>query len=148
MKQTEPKIYKDKVLGEFTLDERIDQLFRKINWPGGYVTLNVENCDGEELAGVFATANKIVKAKKEWDKKIKEFAAGELLELKNNSWLDDDETEITADQFVEKIKIETIDISQDNEFEFYLDDGDIFWGHTIIVSGNLEDGLSDAQIAG
>ena len=148
MEQTEPKIYKDKVLGEFMLDERIDQYVTKIEWPRGYITLSVENCEGKELDGVFATANKIVKAKNEWDKKIKEFAAVELMELKNDSWLDEDEAEITADQFVEKIKIETIDISLDNEFEFYLDDGDIFWGHTIIVSGNLEEGPQEAQIAG
>ena len=37
---------------------------------------------------------------------------------------------------------------EDGEFELYYDDGDIFAGHVIIVSGNMEKGLYDAQFAG
>ena len=146
--QIKPIIYKDEVLGEFTFDRQIDQFTKIIKWLGGEVNLNVDNCEEEELADLFAAANEIIKEKEAWDKKIKEFAASELLDLKNDNWLEEDETEITATQFVEKIKIDSISISPENEFGFYLNDGDIFWGHTIIVSGNLDEGLLDAEIAG
>ena len=43
---------------------------------------------------------------------------------------------------------ESVNVSQDGGFELYYDDGDIFAGHVIIVSGNMEKGLYDAQFAG
>ena len=41
-----------------------------------------------------------------------------------------------------------VNVSQGGEFELYYDDDDIFAGHVIIISGNLEKGLYDAQFAG
>jgi len=39
-------------------------------------------------------------------------------------------------------------VHEDGEFEFWYDDGDLFWGHVILVDGNIQTGLSQASIAG
>ena len=61
---------------------------------------------------------------------------------------DEDEDELCADEFIRRIRIESVNVSQDGEFELYYDDGGIFAGHVIIVSGNMDKGLYDAQFAG
>lgn len=146
--QTKPVIYNDKILGEFTLDKRIDLYVGEIKWLGENIELDIENYTGKRLDKVFVIANELVKEEKIWDKKIKEFAAKKLLKLKNENWLEEAEKEITIEQFIEKIEINSINISLKNNFEFYLDDGDVFWGHTIVVNGNIEKGPLRANIAG
>ena len=82
-----------------------------------------------------------------WDKKARRYAAEQLLSCAIE-WQDEDEDELCADEFIRRIRIESVNVSQDGEFELYYDDGDIFAGHVIIVSGNMEKGLYDAQFAG
>lgn len=82
-----------------------------------------------------------------WDKKARRYAAEQLLSCAIE-WQDEDEDELCADEFIRRIRIESVNVSQDGEFELYYDDGDIFAGHVIIVSGNMDKGLYDAQFAG
>ncbi len=42
----------------------------------------------------------------------------------------------------------SISLSHDGEFEFWYDDGGLFWDHAIVISGDLKDGPTDATIAG
>ena len=44
--------------------------------------------------------------------------------------------------------IESVTVYSDGEFEFWHSDGDLFWGHSIQVSGNLSDGLTDIDTPG
>src|SRR3954467_7230172 len=84
----------------------------------------------------------------DWNRRIRELATRELLDLKNSNWLAEDEPVITADDFTDRMRLESISVNGDGSFEFFHDDGDLFWGHTIIVGGNLRDGPTSAQIAG
>ena len=36
----------------------------------------------------------------------------------------------------------------ENGFEVFYDDDDMFWGHSILVDGTLENGIEQAYIAG
>ncbi len=83
-----------------------------------------------------------------WKKRIDQYAVRELLDLKNGTWLEEGEAELTADQFIARMKLESIMISSDGKFEFWHDDGDLFWGHAIQVSGNVKDGPTQADIPG
>ena len=71
-----------------------------------------------------------------------------------NDWLSDSEdfeengTTITKEAFAERIGISEMTISPDGDYEVYYNDDDMFWGHVIIVSGNVETGIEDAEIAG
>ena len=47
-----------------------------------------------------------------------------------------------------RMKLETISVHQEEDFEFCFKDGDLFWGHAILVRGNLKKGIENAEIAG
>ena len=63
-----------------------------------------------------------------WSKKIKDYAVLELLELKNENWLMDGQEELIASDFISTMKLESITAYPDGEFEFWHNDGDLFWG--------------------
>ena len=94
------------------------------------------------------TALALRKDQEFWGKRIGECAIGGLLALKNDAWRDDDEPEITASEFLERISVRTISVTPQGEFVFWHDDDDLFWGHAIQVSGTRIDGPTDASIAG
>jgi hypothetical protein len=71
-----------------------------------------------------------------------------LLPLKNDSWLGENERELTPADFKKKMKLQSINVAGDGSFEFWHDDGDLFWGHSIQIRGKLKDGLVDADIPG
>jgi hypothetical protein len=71
-----------------------------------------------------------------------------LLNLKNDNWLDDGEDEVTAEQFIEAMRLESIAVYPDGSFVFWHQDGDLFWGHSIQICGSLSEGLTDADIPG
>ena len=76
------------------------------------------------------------------------FAVERLLTLKNDSWLDDEEDEVTAAEFSSRLRPEGVTVYQDGQFEFFYSDGDLFWGHSIQLKGNIDQGLRSAAIAG
>jgi hypothetical protein len=71
-----------------------------------------------------------------------------LLPLKNESWLAEGEVDVTADQFKGRMALESITVHPDGSFEFWHNDGDLFWGHSIQISGCLSKGPTGADIPG
>ena len=66
-----------------------------------------------------------------------------------NDWLGDaDEEPITAEQFADRITLSELAFRNDGSIEAYYDDGDIFWGHCIIVRMDKNGNIEDAEIAG
>ncbi len=62
---------------------------------------------------------------KQVKERIEQYAV-KLLELKNGTWLGDDESEFTAEQFIATMTLTSISVDSDGEFEFWYDDGDLF----------------------
>ena len=44
--------------------------------------------------------------------------------------------------------VESINIDADGTFEFWFTDGDLFWGHVLTVTGDLNRGITDALLQG
>ncbi|GAB5542876.1 MAG: hypothetical protein SangKO_026360 [Sandaracinaceae bacterium] len=42
----------------------------------------------------------------------------------------------------------TLGVGEGGGFSFWHDDGDLFWGHSILIEGDLESGPSGADIPG
>lgn len=101
--------------------------------------------DEQEL---FGTAQSLWKQQKKWDKRLRDYAAENLLELKNDLWLGEDEKEFTPTKFKARMKLEAVAVSPGGKFEFTYDDGNLFWGHVIQVSGTVAEGPTVADIAG
>ena len=83
-----------------------------------------------------------------WKENVDDFAVKKLLSLKNDVWLGEDESPLNADQFKSRMTLQSVSIYPDGEIEFWHDDGDLFWGHSIQISGSLGEGLTDADIPG
>ena len=84
----------------------------------------------------------------EWNRRVLARASEDLLELKNDSWLEEDEEELDAEKFEARLELESIEVRPDGEFCFWFEDGDLFWGHSITVEGTLEGGPEQADIQG
>jgi len=46
------------------------------------------------------------------------------------------------------VSLSSITVHPQGTFEFWYDDGDLFWGHSIMISGSIEKGLREAGIHG
>ena len=76
----------------------------------------------------------------------RKFAASQLLELKNKTWLEDGEEPITAEEFAERLVLSEV-ISMGDIIEFWFDDDDIFWGHSVRVDMHPDGTPDSAEIS-
>lgn len=113
------------------------------------------NMDVDEEGSVTAkdalkTWKQLIADCQEWDDKARKFAAEELTDNANDWAQDEDENvkEITKEDFAKRLSISEVCVSTDGDFEIYYDDDDMFFGHVVIVSGNIETGIEDACMAG
>ncbi|EHZ4884741.1 DUF2262 domain-containing protein [Campylobacter lari] len=145
-KYVQPVYYKDEVLGTFELDKGLNTFTNNINWLNNKkVEVVFDNDDNIENS--IQTARKIFEDKKELDKKVKEYIASQLLEEANSYNEDADKDEIDEKQFAKLLTFESI-VIRSKGIDFYVDDGDVFWGHVIIVESDFGFNFSDAYIAG
>lgn len=147
-KQLEPVFYMDEVFGEFELDKSVNVFEKTIEWCCKEVRISFDNDDESEIKSILETGHVLYRDQKDWMRKICDFACDKLLDLKNDVWLDDEKEEITREEFIEAIELCDISLEPDGAFTFWFDDGDLFWGHSIIAEGNIDGTLHDAHIAG
>jgi hypothetical protein len=142
-----PVTFKDAQFGTFLLDRRVDWFEAEgVQWNGTAVRLNLS--DADEALDAIETARALWKDEAAWDRRIRDRIVEELHSLKNDTWLGEDEAELSRDEFLGRIVLDAITVHEDGSFTFWYDDGDLFWGHAIEVYGNLTDGPKSANLAG
>jgi len=146
----EPVVFRTDLFGDLILDRSINWFEAETAWNGETIRVTFPVDDEDEAPDKIAlkTAETLWSHQAEWKTRIETCAVKELLELKNDTWLHDGESAFTAEQFIATMTLTSISISSDGEFEFWYDDGDLFCGHVIMVSGNVTDGPTDAGIHG
>jgi hypothetical protein len=144
----QPVKFKDKTFGTFVLDRRVDWYEGRAAWNGRKVRLSLAAHEQAEVERALRVARTLWRAQKTWRAKVLAYAVRHLLPLKNDNWLDDGERSLTAKQFQARMKLNSITVSPDGSFEFWHDDGDLFCGHAIQISGTLAKGLCGADIPG
>ena len=149
-----PKIT-DELLGEMTFDESLGSFEGEVEISGQniYFGISVDDInDKETVDRLISEFKKFISEFDRWDKRIREFAAKSLTDCAND-WLQDSLEdgepfiEITEERFAQRMVLNSIGYDE-NGFEVYYDDDDMFWGHCILVYGTLENGIEEAQIAG
>ncbi|MBD2167846.1 DUF2262 domain-containing protein [Calothrix membranacea FACHB-236] len=73
-------------------------------------------------------------------------SSNQLLERYNKRW--NNSAEIDCLTFIKLIKLVSVHINTDGSADLFYDDGELFGGHTIIVSIDCNGVCEDAQIAG
>lgn len=139
-------------LGTFTLNRLVNWFEAEVEWLGQPARLDIDR--EEDWDACVERAKALMADQKGWDEKVRSFAAQELLEQAND-WAQDaagnedgEPEEITREQFMERMELDAVQISADGRFEFWFNDGDLFWGHAIHVTGALDQGLEIAQMEG
>ena len=85
----------------------------------------------------------------ELDGKIKEHCVGRMLKAANEWKENEDDPDITADQFKENMgaPFELI-VQSGGKLEIYYGDGDMFGGHAIFVNVNTRNEIVRCELAG
>lgn len=153
-----PVTITDELCGKFELERAYNWFRAKLDWLGTACSVSLE-CDEQEKGttadGALAAFREIYANREEWDKKFRAFAAKELTELarewQDEEDYDEDETPsgaITEESFAGRICISEFTIDADGAYTAYYEDDDMFFGHVILISGSLKEGMKDADIAG
>lgn len=144
----------DNEIGHFELNRDYGWFEGKINWLGEECRVMLDtDCDGGDTADKAMEGLRSLAADLSgWDKKVREFAAAELTELANE-WQESDEEdeephEITQEEFARRIEISEIIIDAEGDMEITFYDDDMFWGHYVVVYGNVSGELERAQMEG
>lgn len=142
-----PVILETKRFRTLTLNRRINRFEGSARWNGKKIDVSFDPESGNDITRALKVGETLWKNARAWQKKVDDYAVAELLPLKNDAWLGDDEKPLTARQFKARMTLEAITIDAEGCFEFWHDDGDLFYGHSIQIGGTLE-GLTRADIPG
>lgn len=145
------------LLGTFVFDAKYHRFSGKIDWLGEAckVKLYCDQEDGETAEVALKFLREFANDIQGWDSKIRKFAAAQL--TKNaNDWQSDgyeaeegeELEEITEEVFMSRMQITTLVIRSDGDYEVWFNDDDMFWGHDILVDGNMNEGIKYADIVG
>ena len=143
--QKKPVTIEEEGLGTFTLNRQVNWFEAGVDWLGTEISLVFDR--EEDRAACAANARALLASAADWDRRVREYAAGELLDSAND-WAEDGEEPITREQFMERMEPESVEIRADGSFEFWFADGEMFYGHSIHVSGDLTGGPDAAQMEG
>lgn len=141
--------------GELLLDKSLGMFSGDGVWTGCecLVHFDADDENAETAEDAWDTWRKLVAEASKWDEEARAYAAKELVDNAND-WLYDsveegeEVEEITVEAFARRLEISEVCVSTEGNFELFYDDDDMFWGHVIIVSGNITDGIDDATMAG
>ncbi|MBD3675217.1 MAG: DUF2262 domain-containing protein [Planctomycetaceae bacterium] len=132
----QPVVISTDQFGDLDLDRGIDCFRGEKEWNGETIDISFRAKNDAVPEDALSIASQLFLHQDKWTKQIEEAIIGELLELKNEDWREDGETEVSASEFLERMELVAISVD-DEEFEFSYDDGDLFWGHMIYARGNL-----------
>lgn len=142
--QKKPVTFWEEGLGTFTLNRQVGWFETEVDWLGTKIFLVFDQ--DENRADCVMNAKALLAAAADWDRRVREYAADELLDSAND-WAEGEEP-VTREGFMERMELESIEVREDGGFQFWFGDGDLFYGHSIQVSGDLEHGPDDADMEG
>lgn len=135
------------IIRDLEYDKSLDHYEGEFNWLGKKIWIEIDN-EEDNAAESLSAAEELCKNCAKWDKKFKEAIVKRLFKTANDSWLD---TKITEEEFVSRISISGINVSDFEGGTFHAWCGDcdgIFLDHSIVVSGNLADGVKYVELQG
>jgi hypothetical protein len=144
----EPVVVFTEQFGPLVLNPLTRRFEGTVNWNRKIVPLSlVADADGS-IAGAVETAARLRADQAAWIRQVDKLAVGKLLPLKNTAWLGPGERKLTPARFTKRKRLLSIAAAGDGGVEFWHDDGEMFLGHAILITGTLADGPLTADIVG
>ena len=146
-----PVVLQDDILGELIYDKQLKSFEGNIAWLRGKIHISLY-VDKDNKSGI-TKAKKLLKTmvleQEKWDADMRGFAAKELTKLACE-WAESEEEAalITEDSFAKRISLSLIWVTSEASFSACFDDDELFFGHSITVSGSLKKGMISAKIEG
>lgn len=141
-----PVTVKHPFFGRLTLDKKTLCLEVQYRFHKTRITLCIEADEEGSHQENLAAAEALCREAEYWETQARARAVQDLLALKNDNWLEEDEEELDEAAFKKRIKPEQLTVLPDGRFALEFDDGDLFWGHSITVSGIPGEGCLKAEI--
>ena len=138
----------DELLGTLAWDDNLNWYRGEVRAAGASFELSLHPDEGTDASGALSRAKQIVKEYERYRTMAADYAVDGLLGLKNDTWLEDGEKELSADEFKAKMVLEAITVEADGDVTFWHHDGDLFWGHSIQVCIDAMDKCTSTDIPG
>jgi hypothetical protein len=132
--------------GTLRLDRADDVFVCDIDWGARKVELRLNCDDNEKPRKVLGMAEALLRDKKLWQERADRFAVEQLLEGARD-WVADG-PELTAESLLSRLELKTIDLDESGDISLMYEDGGVFGGHFISISGSLATGFNDSQLLG
>lgn len=142
-----PSEINDKELGRLIYEKELDWYTGQIVYQERQIAIHLSTNEDGDVQPALMRAVEIVARVDEFARAAEDYAAAMLLELKNDSWLDEDEEPLDAERFKDLMTLESIVFYEDG-VTFYHNDGDLFWGHSIEIGMDGENNFNHADIPG
>lgn len=143
-----PVVVDDQILGSLTLDRRIRSFQGRAAFCGRDVRVSLDAETDTAMHKALAHAHSIWRDQVRWQRDAVASAVAGLLETMNDNWLPEDESELSGEEFGERLTLEDISVDEDGSLSFWFGDGDMFAGHSVCVTGSIAEGFDHAEIAG
>lgn len=143
--QKKPVTLEVEGLGTFSLNRELGWYDTSADWMGEEISLNLEQNE-ETLLAAQETAKVLMSNQTDWDRRIRSYAAEQLLERVNALLEEEDAEPYTADSLAEQLRLDSILTGPEGTFEFWFSDEDLFLAHPVHVTGSLEHGLQSAEM--
>jgi hypothetical protein len=138
----------DPLLGRLIFNRRVGWFEGQVKWLGKTIDVALSANGEHDTHAAIQSAHVFLDSMLEWSQKINNLAVAELLNLKNECWLDEGEQNVSSAEFLHRMQPASFTVYPDGSFEFWHDDGELFWGHSILISGSLLNGVTNASIVG
>lgn len=129
-------------LGVFTLSRAMNWFQTELDWPGAPVQLVFDREEDQEQS--LTAARTLWENREDWDRRVREFAAGQLLEQVNEAL--QEEGPVTGEQLADALEAESVQVTGDGGVTFWLRSEELLWGRAVRVSGSLTDGPVQAEL--
>lgn len=136
----------DPVLGDL---KRLDAFThgRHVTVDGREVLLVIETAEGLTPEAL-AQARRLAGALRDFAQRARSFAAESLVELKNDAWRSDDAHALTPREVEQQLGLEACEVAADGVATLYLGSGELFGGHSVVVSVGADGDFFDVKLAG
>ena len=148
MPEGENQALVDTQFGTFIYEESTEWFETKATLAELPISLSITAMTEDEAAPILGQARAFWTDQAGWLARLKEKAADDLLEIANEWNDEDDAVPIDRENFLSRLTLERIVMEGDDRFSAYVNDGDLFWGHTILVHGSISGGPQGAETAG